>query len=107
MPTQGKGSSETTNEDTDFLVHQNLKELSVSKSKSMAETNEKITHNSKEQGENDNDNDNDVDVDEVIDEDMIIPGIKFVNYKDESQMDSVMKLVGRDLSEPYSSEFQF
>lgn len=98
MPTKGKGSSETTNEDTDFLVHQKLEELSVSKSKSMAETNDKIAHNSKEQG----DNDNDVDVDEVIDEDMIIPGIKFVNYKDESQMDSVMKLVGRDLSEPYS-----
>ncbi|GFH60036.1 N-alpha-acetyltransferase 30 [Chaetoceros tenuissimus] len=39
---------------------------------------------------------------EQIDEDMIIQGIKFVNYKDESQIDIVMKLVGRDLSEPYS-----
>ncbi len=33
---------------------------------------------------------------------MIIPGIKFVNYRDESQIDCVMRLVGRDLSEPYS-----
>lgn len=31
-----------------------------------------------------------------------IEGIEFVNYKDESQLDSVMSLVGRDLSEPYS-----
>lgn len=28
--------------------------------------------------------------------------IRFVDYKDESQMASVMELVGRDLSEPYS-----
>ena len=41
---------------------------------------------------------------EPIDDDMIIPGIKFINYRDESQIDSVMKLVGRDLSEPYSGE---
>lgn len=34
-----------------------------------------------------------------------IPGIRFVDYKDESQLDSVMSLVGRDLSEPYSSKF--
>jgi hypothetical protein len=34
-----------------------------------------------------------------------IPGIKFVNYRDESQLDYVMNLVGRDLSEPYSSKF--
>jgi hypothetical protein len=32
-----------------------------------------------------------------------IPGIHFVDYKDESQLDHVMELVGRDLSEPYSS----
>lgn len=43
-----------------------------------------------------NDNGND---DEDDDE---IPGIKFVNYRDESQLDSVMRLVGKDLSEPYS-----
>lgn len=33
-----------------------------------------------------------------------IPGIRFVDYVDESQLDHVMSLVGRDLSEPYSSE---
>lgn len=33
-----------------------------------------------------------------------IDGIKFVDYEDESQLDDVMSLVGRDLSEPYSSE---
>lgn len=32
-----------------------------------------------------------------------IPGIRFVEYPDESQLDAVMSLVGRDLSEPYSS----
>ena len=42
---------------------------------------------------------------EILDEDMIIPGIKFINYRDESQIDSVMRLVGRDLSEPYSGEW--
>jgi len=31
-----------------------------------------------------------------------IEGIEFVNYQDESQLESVMKLVGQDLSEPYS-----
>ncbi|KAI2494728.1 FR47-like protein [Fragilaria crotonensis] len=31
-----------------------------------------------------------------------IPGIIFRDYVDESQLDSVMSLVGRDLSEPYS-----
>ncbi|KAL7567711.1 hypothetical protein ACA910_012046 [Epithemia clementina (nom. ined.)] len=31
-----------------------------------------------------------------------IPGIRFVDYVDESQLDAVMDLVGRDLSEPYS-----
>jgi hypothetical protein len=34
-----------------------------------------------------------------------IDGIIFRDYIDESQLDSVMCLVGRDLSEPYSSEF--
>lgn len=33
-----------------------------------------------------------------------IEGIEFVDYRDESQIDSVMSLVGRDLSEPYSSK---
>ena len=33
-----------------------------------------------------------------------IDGIRFVDYEDESQLDRVMSLVGRDLSEPYSSE---
>ncbi|CAB9505871.1 alpha-acetyltransferase 30 [Seminavis robusta] len=31
-----------------------------------------------------------------------IDGIEFVNYTDESQLEYVMDLVGRDLSEPYS-----
>jgi len=31
-----------------------------------------------------------------------IPGIKFVSYKDESQLEKVMQLVANDLSEPYS-----
>uniref|UniRef100_A0A7S1Z674 N-acetyltransferase domain-containing protein n=1 Tax=Trieres chinensis TaxID=1514140 RepID=A0A7S1Z674_TRICV len=31
-----------------------------------------------------------------------IPGIRFVDYRDESQLEAVMRLVGRDLSEPYS-----
>ena len=34
-----------------------------------------------------------------------IDGIKFVDYTDESQLDHVMSLVGRDLSEPYSSTY--
>lgn len=34
-----------------------------------------------------------------------IEGIRFVDYKDESQLERVMSLVGRDLSEPYSSEY--
>jgi hypothetical protein len=33
-----------------------------------------------------------------------IEGIIFRDYVDESQLDSVMSLVGRDLSEPYSSK---
>ena len=33
-----------------------------------------------------------------------IPGIRFVDYPDESQLEAVMNLVGRDLSEPYSSK---
>jgi hypothetical protein len=32
-----------------------------------------------------------------------IDGIEFVDYQDESQLHHVMSLVGRDLSEPYSS----
>ena len=31
-----------------------------------------------------------------------IPGVRFVDYKDESQLHFVSELVGRDLSEPYS-----
>jgi hypothetical protein len=38
------------------------------------------------------------------DDDEVIPGIRFVDYVDESQLDQVMSLVGRDLSEPYSSK---
>lgn len=34
----------------------------------------------------------------------VIGGIRFVDYVDESQLDHVMSLVGRDLSEPYSSK---
>jgi hypothetical protein len=34
-----------------------------------------------------------------------IEGIEFIDYHDESQIDAVMSLVGRDLSEPYSSTF--
>ena len=33
-----------------------------------------------------------------------IEGIEFVNYVNEEQLDDVMRLVGQDLSEPYSSE---
>jgi hypothetical protein len=40
--------------------------------------------------------------DDPIEDDERIPGIKFVNYRDESQLESVMRLVGKDLSEPYS-----
>jgi hypothetical protein len=41
----------------------------------------------------------------TIIEDIEIEGIRFVDYKDESQLDYVMSLVGRDLSEPYSSMY--
>ena len=34
-----------------------------------------------------------------------IEGIRFVDYVDESQLEHVMSLVGRDLSEPYSSAY--
>ena len=34
-----------------------------------------------------------------------IEGIEFVNYVNEEQLDDVMRLVGQDLSEPYSREF--
>jgi hypothetical protein len=33
-----------------------------------------------------------------------VEGIDLINYQDESQLDDVMRLVGQDLSEPYSSE---
>lgn len=33
-----------------------------------------------------------------------VDGIEFVDYVDEKQLDDVMALVGRDLSEPYSSK---
>ncbi len=33
-----------------------------------------------------------------------IDGIEFVNYHNEEQLEDVMRLVGQDLSEPYSSE---
>ena len=39
-------------------------------------------------------------------EDETIPGIRFIDYRDESQLDAVMRLVGRDLSEPYSSKWR-
>jgi hypothetical protein len=35
-----------------------------------------------------------------------IEGIGFVDYVDEGQLDDVMALVGRDLSEPYSSKYE-
>ena len=41
--------------------------------------------------------------DDDDDDDESIEGIEFVDYKDESQLEYVMDLVGRDLSEPYSS----
>lgn len=41
----------------------------------------------------------------VDSDDEAIPGIRFVDYVDESQLDFVMSLVGRDLSEPYSSKY--
>ena len=34
-----------------------------------------------------------------------VEGIDLIDYVDESQLDDVMRLVGQDLSEPYSSEF--
>jgi hypothetical protein len=37
-------------------------------------------------------------------EDEVIDGISFVDYRDESQLNDVMRLVGADLSEPYSSK---
>lgn len=33
-----------------------------------------------------------------------IDGIEFVDYVDEGQLEDVMRLVGQDLSEPYSGE---
>lgn len=34
-----------------------------------------------------------------------VEGIDLIDYVDESQLDDVMRLVGQDLSEPYSSEY--
>lgn len=34
-----------------------------------------------------------------------VDGIDLIDYVDESQLNDVMRLVGQDLSEPYSSEF--
>ena len=39
-----------------------------------------------------------------LDDNESIDGIEFVDYMDESQLENVMELVGRDLSEPYSSK---
>ena len=39
-------------------------------------------------------------------DDREIDGIVFIDYHDESQLESVMSLVGRDLSEPYSSRLR-
>ena len=50
----------------------------------------------------DGDNDN-VNKDDKKLELVQINGIRFIDYSDESQLDHVMSLVGRDLSEPYSS----
>ncbi len=33
-----------------------------------------------------------------------VEGIKFLKYTDETQLGDIMRLVGKDLSEPYSSE---
>lgn len=33
-----------------------------------------------------------------------VKGIDLINYVDESQLEDVMRLVGQDLSEPYSSK---
>jgi hypothetical protein len=35
-----------------------------------------------------------------------VKGIKLIDYVDENQLEDVMRLVGQDLSEPYSSECQ-
>eukprot|EP00594_Rhizosolenia_setigera_P017982 CAMPEP_0178963154 /NCGR_PEP_ID=MMETSP0789-20121207/14840_1 /TAXON_ID=3005 /ORGANISM="Rhizosolenia setigera, Strain CCMP 1694" /LENGTH=268 /DNA_ID=CAMNT_0020647539 /DNA_START=76 /DNA_END=882 /DNA_ORIENTATION=- len=48
-----------------------------------------------------NNKNNHFDNEEEEEEDKI-KGIKFVNYKNEEQLDTLMELVGRDLSEPYS-----
>lgn len=34
-----------------------------------------------------------------------VKGIDLIDYVDESQLNDVMRLVGQDLSEPYSSKF--
>jgi len=43
------------------------------------------------------------DISEEYDADEIIEGIAFVDYRNEAQLPDVMRLVGADLSEPYSS----
>ena len=56
--------------------------------------------------QNKNDDDDDQNANDDINVQLIpIDGIKFVDYTDESQLDHVMSLVGRDLSEPYSSTY--
>ena len=35
-----------------------------------------------------------------------VDGIDLINYVDESQLEDVMRLVGQDLSEPYSSKWE-
>jgi len=59
---------------------------------------QQLEKNSSAMDDNDDDNDND-------EEGKNIPGIQFVNYHDESQLDYVMRLVGTDLSEPYSGTY--
>lgn len=54
------------------------------------------------QGDDDGDDGDDAKSDCIL---PTIDGIKFVNYVNEEQLDDVMRLVGQDLSEPYSSEF--
>lgn len=44
---------------------------------------------------------------EIADVDSSSTRIDFFDYEDESQLPAVMKLVGQDLSEPYSSKFWF
>jgi len=63
--------------------------------------------NNNNNSNNDNDNDDNKNESSSLkdddDDDTSIEGIEFVDYMDESQLEYVMDLVGRDLSEPYSS----